>query len=174
MVESVSEAEEWLANEDRLEFDARRSRLDWLIDAAPEAEFWMFPGGFLARASFEEARYCFVYGQFTATVLVGLSYTERTLAALFYASGRDDLERANLSRLLKEARNSSLLTDQEFNDLERARGVRNDYAHFRRPGHETNIERRALAVDQNPYVVIERDAMAVLSAALRMVAKNAV
>ena len=154
-------------------FEDRRERLDWLIGQTPGAEYWTFPGGFLARALFEEARYCFVYGQFNATILLGLSYIERTLAAQFYGAGRDDLERASLSELLDEARDSSLLTDGELQDLQRARRLRNDYAHFRRPLHRTSIERRAPADKVEPYSVIERDASAVLAAAFRMVARNA-
>ena len=54
----------------------------------------MSSDGMMAKYLFEETRYCFVYGQYLAVISVlGMALVERTLAAEFYASGRDDLER---------------------------------------------------------------------------------
>ena len=170
----MSTTAEWLSDEDSECFEARRSRLQWLIDNSPTGEYWTFPGGLLAKSLFEEARYCFVYAQYLATVLVGLAYIERTLAALFYQAGRNDLERASLSALLGEAYAEGLIGSGEFQDLERIRENRNSYAHFRRPGHEDSMESRATLEDEPPYNVIERDAAAVIAAALNMIAKNTV
>ena len=170
----MSTAAEWLSGEDSKCFEDRLSRLQWLIDNSPAGEYWAFPGGLLAKSLFEEARYCFVYAQYLATILVGLAYIERTLAALFYGAGRNDLERASLSALLGEAYAEGLIGSGEFRDLERIRENRNSYAHFRRPGHEDSMEARAILEDEAPYSVIERDATAVIAAALNMVAKNTV
>ena len=170
----MSTAAEWLSDEDSKCFEDRLSRLQWLIDNSPAGEYWTFPGGLLAKSLFEEARYCFVYAQYLATILVGLAYMERTLAALFYGAGRNDLERASLSALLGEAYAEGLIGSGEFRDLERIRENRNSYAHFRRPGHEDSMESRAILEDEVPYSVIERDATAVIAATLNMVAKNTV
>lgn len=171
----MSTAAEWLSDEDSKCFEDRLSRLQWLIDNSPAGEYWTFPGGLLAKSLFEEARYCFVYAQYLATILVGLAYIERTLAALFYGAGRNDLERASLSALLEEAYAEGLIGSGEFQELERIRKNRNSYAHFRRPSHEdSSLEARAILEYEAPYCVIERDATAVIAAALNMVAKNAV
>ena len=84
----MSTSEEWLSQEDSSCFEDRLSRLEWLIAASPAAEYWIFPGGLNARNLFEEARYCFVYGQFIATILLSLAYIELTLAAMFFAAPR--------------------------------------------------------------------------------------
>ena len=129
MAEERASTAEWLSDEDLACFEGLLSRLDWLAERAPPGEFWTFPGGLLAKSVFEESRYCFVYGQFIATTLLGLAYVERTLAALFYGAGRNDLERASFARLLKEARKARLISEAEFEDLERIRESRNSYAH---------------------------------------------
>ena len=92
-------------------------RLEWLIDHSPAGEYWTFPGGLLAKSLFGETRYSFVYAQFLATILLGLAYIERTLAALFYEAGRKDLERASLSVLLREAHAAGLIDSSEFSGL---------------------------------------------------------
>ena len=167
-------ASEWLRNEDVQCFEDRLARLNWLDDNSPAAEYWVFPGGSLATNLFEEARYCFVYGQFLASILLGLAYLERTLSALFYAAGRNDLERKGLAALLREARDQGLLSHMEYTALERIRNRRNLYAHFRRPGHRESIEYRSLVEGEAPYSIIERDATDVIAAVLHMLAKESV
>ena len=165
---------QWLTDEDSKCFDDRLSRLEWLSDNSPPGQYWTFPGGLLAKSQFEEARYCFVYAQFLATILLGQAYIERTLAALLYGAGRNDLERAGFSVLLREAHAEGLIVGSEFQDLERVRESRNINAHFRKPGHRDSVEAQAILEDEAPYNVTEQDAAAVIAAALHMVAKNTV
>ena len=164
----------WLRNEDSVCFEGRLSRLNLLADESPAGEYWIFPGGLLAKSLFEEARYCFVYGQYLATTLLGLAYLERTLSALFYAAGRNDLQWASFSILLEEAHNHGLISPTEFKDLEGIRKKRNSYAHFRKPGHKEGIEYRSVLEDETPYFIIERDATDVIRTVLRIVAKNSI
>lgn len=170
----MSTSAEWLRDEDSTCFDDRLSRLEWLAANSPRAEYWGFPGGLHAKALFEEARYCFVYAQFLATILLGLAYIEMTLAALLYGGGRSDLERARLSSLLAAAHAEGVIGSSAYQDLDRIRENRNAYAHFRRPLHQDSLEHRAVVADAEPYEVIEQDATTVMAAALRMVAGNAI
>ena len=174
MSEKASTTSNWLDNEDVRCREDRLLRLNWLIDNSPEAAYWTFPGGLLAKSLFEEMRYCFVYGQFLATTILGLAYIERTLAALFYATGRNDLKRAGISKLLKEAHTHGLIVTSEYQHLDNLRRTRNIYAHFRRPGHKESVEFRAVTEHKSFYSVIEEDATVVVTAALRMVEKDAV
>ena len=170
----MSTSGKWLSEEDFKCYQDRLTRLDWLIENSPGGEYWTFPGGLFAKSLFEEARYCFVYAQFLATILLGLAYIERTLGALFYGAGCSDLQRASLTALLEEAHGKGLLGDDEYQSLERIRKNRNTYAHFRRPGHESSIELRAILENATPYDVIEQDSTAVLTAILRLVSKSTV
>ena len=165
----------WLTNEDKNCFGERVSRLQWIASIAPKAEYWTFPGGLVAKSLFEESRYCFVYGQFLAAVLLGLAYIEITLAALFYGNlSRDDLERASFLDLLKQALDMGLINQNEFEDLERARQNRNTYVHFRRPGHNTSLEYRAVNESELPYNRMAQDATTVMASVFRLVAKNSI
>ena len=167
-----SKARHWLTNEDSKCFDERLGRLTWLAEHTPEGEYWTFPGGFLAKSSFEEMRYSFAYAQYLATILIGLAFIERTLSAVFYGWGRDDLQRANLSTLLDEALDSNVISKDEHKELSEIRKLRNSYAHFRKPGHSQGVEYRATNEDVAFYDIVERDAITVLAAALRLVDKR--
>ena len=170
----MSTSRGWLNDADSRCFEDRLSRLDWLSDNSPIGEYWSFPGGLLAKSLFEEARYCFVYAQFMATILLSLAFVERTLAALFYEAGRNDLQRASLPTLLREAHVQGLIGDDEHRDLRRISKNRNNYAHFRRPGRKDSMEARAILENAPPYDSAQQDATAAIAAVLKLVAKNAV
>ncbi len=128
----------------------------------------------MSKLVFEEMRYCFVYGQFLATIVLGMAYLERILAAKFYAAGRDDLERASIANLLNEAYNASILNKDEVDELDRIRRTRNPITHFRRPLADDSVEYRSLLENDVPYEVLERDAEAVVRAAMKALGKDAV
>ena len=113
-----------------------------------------------------------MYGQFLATVLLGIAYLETTLAASFYASGRDDLQSDPFGKLLDEALSNGLISVDEHHEMNRARRWRNAYAHYRRPSHEQRIESRAFKSNELPYDIIEGDATAVMRLLLRIVGKG--
>jgi hypothetical protein len=140
----------------------------------PDAEYLGFPGGLLSKFHFDEMRYCFVYGQFLAVVLLGLAYIEQTLAAHFYGAGHDELERASISTLLRRAVESGWISESEFKRIDRARELRNALTHFRRPLHEETVEYRAMTQKDFPYAVIEEDARHVIEIVFHVLATNAV
>jgi len=158
----------WLENEDEGCRQSRLERLRWLAEITSDVPIFCFHGGFIAKSLFDETRYCFAYGQFLATTVLGLAFVEQTLAALFFADGRDDLERASISSLLNEALASGWIADEEFAALNRARTCRNPITHFRRPMHDDSIEVRSIEDDEYPYDVIEADARHVIAAMMRV------
>lgn len=135
-------AEEWIVREDSVAQQDRVSRLQWLLDQTPENEIWLFHGGLISHGLFEQTRYCFVYGQYLATIILGLSFIEHTLAALFFASGRNDLERANISVLIERAFEEGWIDQEELKALDQARKIRNDVTHFRKPGDDSSLEKQ--------------------------------
>jgi hypothetical protein len=154
--------QQWIEREDSRDRQGRVKRLQWLMSLAPESDYWFFDGGPLAKYLFEEARYSFVYGQFLASTLTALAFVERELAATFYGIGRNDLERANFSRLVEEAASKGWLTTEQAQLLGRTREIRNSMAHFRRPLHPGSLEARSIESNRIPYDVIEGDARGVL------------
>jgi hypothetical protein len=165
---------EWLAREDGVERESRMARLSWLAAELPKIEYLVFPGGLVAKQLFQEARYCFTYGQFLATIVLGLAYIEHTLAGLLYAAGRSDLERAGASKLLMEATELGWLSVDEVENLDRARGLRNAVTHFRAFGRDDSVEVRAVFRNQDPYIIIEEDARHVMKTAFHILSRYTV
>jgi hypothetical protein len=164
-------AETWLDHEDRACRDDRLDRLNWVASLAPKGNYWLFQGG-TARSLFEEARYCFVYGQFLAAILLGTAFVEITIAAQFYASGRNDAKRAKFARLLEEALKTGWISDIEFAHFGRVRVLRNRIAHFREPLGEGTVELDALPRQSLPYELLEEDARIVMNVAIRLLQRD--
>jgi hypothetical protein len=173
MTDFAAQAEEWLTNEDRVTHEDRLSRMQWLASQTPNANYLRFDG-WLTKSLYEEARYSFVYAQFLGVIMLGLSFIEHTLAAMFYASGRNDLQRAGMSTLLMEAVEDRWLTPTEFENLDHAREIRNRITHFRPPLHDHSIEYRSVTENEMPYTLIENDARHVMEAVFRLLGRNAI
>lgn len=164
-------AEEWLDNEERKCRDDRLNRLKWIIEIYPNIDISCFHGGKKSYYLFEEARYCFVYGQYISSIMLILSYIENTLSSIFYGSGRNDLSRASTVDLLKEAKNEGLISENEFNLFDKVRKIRNPLTHFRKPDDKEDIEYRAIKNDIHPYELLEEDAKVDLKAGFRIMEK---
>lgn len=162
----------WLDKEDRSERNRRIKRLQWLAEIMPSREYLLYPGGWMSMHLLEEARYSFVYGQYLATIVLGMAYIERTLAAFIYGAGRSDLERAAISVLLREGVEEGWLTPEEYTALDHARTLRNPVAHFRAPLTEDTIEHRSLMLGEQPYSVLEQDARNVIQAAFHILGRR--
>ena len=131
----------------------------------------VFGCGPISRYLFEEARYCYIYGQFLASVMLGLAFVEMSLAGAFYGAGRNDLQRAGIAELAKEALACGWLTRADYDTLERVRTLRNPVTHFRPPGDAERIKTRAFYQRTHNYEVIETDAREVMQALFHLFTK---
>ena len=131
----------------------------------------VFGCGPISKYVFEEARYCYVYGQFLASIMLGLAFVEMSLAGAFYGAGRNDLQRAGIAKLAQEALNRGWLTQSDYDTLEHVRRLRNSVTHFRRPLDAERIETRALQQRMHDYEVIETDAREVMQAVFHLFTK---
>ena len=161
-------AEEWIVREDFVAQQDRVSRLQWLLDQTPENEIWLFHGGLLSHELFEQTRYCFVYGQYLATIILGLSFIEHTLAALFFASGRNDLERANISVLIERAFEEGWIDEEELKALDQARKIRNDVTHFRKPGDDLSMEKLTFGDPEEAQILFGSNARQIILIVFRI------
>jgi hypothetical protein len=105
---------------------------------------------------------------------LGFAFVERTLAAMFYGAGRNDLQRATSEVLFREGHTAGWLTEQELEAFDKARCLRNPLVHFRKPLHKDSPEFRAVSDDRHPYEVVEDDAKHILGVMFRLVQRNAV
>jgi hypothetical protein len=154
-------AVEWLEREDTVNREDRLVRLKWLASLTTSREYVTFHG-LTTKYLYDEAIYCYVYGQFLASIILGLAFIEQSIAAILYGSGRNDLERAGIKSLLTEALNAGIISDADYHAISRIRVTRNPFTHFRPPIHSESIEGRALLRKEHPYVLIEEDAKFVM------------
>jgi hypothetical protein len=164
---------DWLEREDETARADRALRLDWLASHYPAASGFLVSGGWLAKQLLDEAKYCYVYGQYLAVAILGVAFLERVLAAQFYAHGRNDLERARGSDLLEEALESGWCSQEEFLRFDRMRRLRNPLLHFRRPLAPDTLEARAVSQSTHPDAILEADAKAILDGVLHVLGKLA-
>ena len=172
MIADSEKVQKWLSNEDKVCYEDRLKRLTWIAQRMPPGEYIAFIGGGMAHYLFEETRYCFVYGQFLASIVLGLGFIEHSLASSFYTAGRDDLERASIKKLLHEAFANNWISENELKSLERARKIRNPITHFRKPGYKDTIEWRVVNVQDHPYKIIEEDAYHVMETIFHLMSTN--
>jgi hypothetical protein len=164
---------EWLDREDAAARADRLSRLDWMAKLHTESSDYLVQGGRESIQLFDEARYCYVYGQYLATTILGVAFVERIIAARFYMSGRNDLERAGGLDLLRAAVDEGWMTDSEFYQFDRMRRLRNPLAHFRRPLAADTVTFRAVEENRHFYEILEKDAQDVLEGALHVLKRYA-
>jgi hypothetical protein len=163
--------EQWLDNEDKVEHEARLERCRWLASLMPKVDWMLYGTGQMSKYAFEEARYCFIYGQYLGSIVLGLAFIEWSLAGAFYAAGRSDLERASITVLSKEALNRGWLSRADYDAIDEVRVYRNPITHFRPPGHDERVEARAFHESIDTYEVIERDARKVMQTVFHLVLK---
>lgn len=159
----------WLTNEDRGSFDERLIRLRWLVDEFGEfGNIITHYGGFISFRAFEEARRCYLYGEFIAVVLLSQIVLEHTLAGLFQMEGRNDLNRAGFRKLLDEAINTDYISQQEYDVFNAVRKLRNPYVHYRAPMDSEHIGHRIVESNLTPFEIFETDAQVALKAVFRL------
>lgn len=167
-----TKAEDWLSHEDFVARENRIVRLKWMANQLPQCEHIAFQGGLMSKYLYEETRYCFAYGQYLATVVLGLAFIEHSLAGQFYTGMGDDLERASVSRLFNEALDRGWITQLEFENLDHARKIRNPVTHFHGFNNSDTIEMRSLKDHNYPYAVLEADAYHVMETIFHLMGKN--
>jgi hypothetical protein len=170
----MTSSETWLDDEDKSCRADRIARLEWLNLRIPAADIWLFQGGLLSKYLFEEARYCFVYGQFLATTILGFAFVEHTLSAMLFAIGRNDAEKTTAYNLLDEALKLGWISQEQFATLRKARQLRNAVMHFRRPLHQSTIEFRSMTLNEFPYNIVEKDAKLVMETVLEVLKRNSI
>jgi hypothetical protein len=106
----------------------------------------------------EEARQCFVNGNFIAVLLTALAFMEQTLAEEYYNREGRHPEMA-LGELIDAARRLRLLPRTLLNEIDKVRIVRNPFTHFateRQQKHRLPI--RSKQQNRHPRAILEEDA----------------
>ena len=161
-MEDPQSSSEWLDRENAAEKSNRLARLDWMAALHAETTDYLVQGGLESIQLFNEARYCYVYGQYLAVTILGVAFVERMIAARFYAADRNDLEQARGVDLLRAALHEGWITDAEFRQFDCMRKLRNPLVHFRRPLADGRIVMRAINEERDVFELLKSDAEEVL------------
>jgi len=163
-----AEAIEWLDNVDTEDREGRISRLSWVIGQMPDQEVVTFKGGIMTLYLFDEARVCYVYGLYLATITMGMAYIEQSIAAIFYAHGKQDIAKQSADILFTEALNEGLISQSDYENLKRIRSTRNPITHFKKPLSSNTLERKSVEQNQHPALLIEGDAKFVMESVFKL------
>lgn len=148
--------------------------MEWLVSQTPRSSHWVFPGGTVTINLFEAASYCFVNGQFLGAMVMGLSYIEHTLAGLFAAAGRKELENAGVEVLAREAMSLALLKQKDFDIIKEATKKRDAKLSLRRSVGGQADENSVIEEDAQESAVYEEDGRQVMSVVIRLLDKKMV
>lgn len=134
----------------------RADRLIWLSQF--QTEFGLITSERLEPLSLlEEARVCFVNGNFIAALLVATSYIEQVLVSELEAQSIGG-SRETLQKAIETARLANLFTPELLNGADQLRLIRNPLVHRKPYGHVHSLSTRFRAQDVHPNTILEADA----------------
>lgn len=149
---SLSDALEWYDNDSRRE---RLERIEWASTLYQPSG--LVAGSFLPLSLMEEARLCYVNGQFMGALLCATSVAEHLLV--------EELETLNLARgqatlgpSIKTAKENQVLPTSLCETLERLNNLRNPLAHRRDPQDSSTLTARFRMQRVHPNTLVESDA----------------
>jgi len=164
----------WLSATNQVFSKKGANRLEWLMSQTPRSSHWVFPGGSITINLFEAATYCFVNGQFLGAMVMGLSYIEHTLAGLFAAAGRRELENSGVEVLAKEAMALSLLKQKDFDIIKEAAQKRDAKLSLGRSVGNVSRGQPMIQEDEKDSIIYEEDGRKVMSVVIRLLDKKMV
>lgn len=108
----------------------------------------------------EEARVCFVNGNFIAALITAVAFIEQSLAEELELSTRAHPGFMGFGKLIEAVRTRQLLPDALLDDIDRLRLLRNPHAHNVGPGpqQQHRLPIRSRDRDLHPEVILEEDA----------------
>jgi hypothetical protein len=132
----------------------------------------MLFGGETTSAAWREARWSFIHGNFTATVLLCQGLAEHLLASFLYAALlMDDLpDRISFADTLRRCQERKVISKQDALDLRRLMDLRNPLSHFRNINDPANLSRRVMATMEPAEEHLRGDATFAIGLAVRMLA----
>jgi hypothetical protein len=163
---------QWLEQEEIASRHLRISRLAFIANEYGPPRHLLFPGGFVPVQAFEEARWCYVNGQFIGCVLLCQIVLEHILAGLFYLMGKDRVAGAGFGNICAEAERERFITAEERKLFDGIRVKRNPYVHPRRMDRADRIERRMIVEETDFEEIVVKDARLAIGAVFRLLKRH--
>jgi len=151
----------------------RLGRMAWLGKQLRENDLYLLQDGALSKLIFNEVLECFISGQFIATIILGFSFIERTIAGRLSHVGEKAASKGSSEELIATALQRNWLTKTEHDHINELRTLRNPIVHFREHLAETRPEVKAALNARSTAQMLETDAKQILEAAIHVLGKTA-
>jgi hypothetical protein len=139
----------------------RAERIRWVAKAIPRNTGFLMPMD--TYYVFEEAKSCFIYGQFVATVVMSVSFIEHWLAGKLHNRGLHRESSSGLAAMVACARKKGFVAEVILDRIDSLRLKRNPFAHLKEMNHEHSLGARSVSQGRHPVDVLEEDAREALA-----------
>lgn len=157
---SLDELSAWLERDEAGSRPYRAHRLKVMLEIFESSEEYIrFSGGEDAFSAFNELRLAFIHGLYFTTVVLTLSCIEQELAGALFARGSNEALKATLEKLMKQALEIGEIDCAMFDQINKVRGARNAYVHFREPLHADGLAMRSLESQRPAHELKEEEAI---------------
>lgn len=140
----------------------RAERIRWLSTVIPKGGGYMMP--LESMRVFQEAKDCFIYGQFVATLVLAASFIEHWLGGILDAAGQSKVATQGLKAIITHCREFNVIPVALCDKIDNLRLSRNPFVHLKPFDHAHNLGQRMLARRMHPDSILELDAKEALSA----------
>lgn len=153
---------EWsLERADKNSLQKRASRIRWLTKVMPRNYSYMMP--FETYYVFEEARLCFVYGHFVASIVLSTAFIDHWLEMFLVRRGYENEASGVLKSKIKFCRKLGFLNSVLLDKIDHLRLIRNPFVHLKDFSYPHTVFRRMTKDNSLPVKILENDAKEALS-----------
>jgi len=167
-----SKLESSLLRYDRESFPDRLERLKFVDNIFPKGFSWL-SFSLERQIVFGEARNCFIDGQFSAVILLAVSYIEHVLSSQLREKGFSKEADRGLKSIIKCLKDQKSTLTPILGKIDYLREVRNPFAHSKPVDDNSQLIHRSLAKKKSFETILESDAREALSIMFTVSIKNA-
>ena len=145
----------------------------WLSQRIRRDDFFLLQDGSFSKLLFAEVLECYVSGHFIATAVLAFSLIERTIAGRLSHIGREAEAKGTSQELLRAALNRHWITQNEYDQIDALRDLRNPIMHFKDHLAPNRPEVKAAMSGRDTRQLLESEAKSILEAAIHVLGKTA-
>jgi hypothetical protein len=134
----------------------RAARLRWLSGVIPSNTVYAM--SLESMAVFQEAKDCFIYGQFVAAQVLAASFIEHWLGALLGADGQHKVAAQGLDAIVTACRAQRIIPVVLCDKIDTLRLNRNPFVHLKPFNHAHSLGQRMRVSRSHPDTILEADA----------------
>ena len=163
---------EWMKTADARSLQDRLERLKFVREQHPAENGHLFFGGPVPAQAFQEMQFCYIHGAYVSCTLAAQVVLEHLFAGFLEWNGRDDLDGAGFKALSAAALAEGLISQNEFDDFQRLRSIRNPYTHSKPFMGASCIVRRSAESGLPPHELFKEDAQKALAIVIKVLARQ--